>query len=247
MSGTAASKVIKKAEIGVFERYAEKFSMAASEEAWFQGLLTKCSQFEKGHRLALQGRADSSSHFLKSGWAYTATDHGDGSRTVFDIHLPGDFIISPGVLTVPRKSTLVALTDCELATLDVNEMSECSRQSPTASNFMLHLLGHQHEVLADRVVQTTRMSALTRVSCFYLNLLQRLRAIAPSVDKQFVSPITQNLLSEILGMSEVHVSRTMLRLRSLKVLTVTNRVVEYLDIEKLEQLSTMQDDYSVAA
>ena len=56
-------------------------------------------------------------------------------------------------------------------------------------------------------------------------------------------PLTQAELSECLGLTPVHVNRTLQDLRSKKVIEVGDRQVRILDLKALRSIAQFDDDY----
>jgi biotin operon repressor len=66
---------------------------------------------------------------------------------------------------------------------------------------------------------------------------QRLRLAALTEGEQFEFPVSQVILADSLGLSTVHVNRTLQRLRKLGVLAFAGRRVSVLDPEALRSLA----------
>jgi len=189
--------------------------------------------------IADQGQVASNIHVVLSGWAYTAIRHSSGSSTVLDVHLPGDFVISPGIITGPRTSTLHALTDCEIAEIPMSTIRDYMKRSDPVTDLFLHLLSEHHRSAAERIVQTTQMPSVARVAKFHLDLLTRAKGVSSAVSDQLYSPVTQSLMASMLGMTEVHVNRTSKQLKSAGALTIKQRIVQYNDIPLLRKFSSI--------
>ncbi len=67
--------------------------------------------------------------------------------------------------------------------------------------------------LVNQVVRLGRQTAYERVAHFLLELRERLAAVDRVQENRFSFPITQEVLADALGLSVVHMNRTMQQLR----------------------------------
>jgi DNA-binding transcriptional regulator LsrR (DeoR family) len=62
-------------------------------------------------------------------------------------------------------------------------------------------------------------------------------------DMSFEMPLTQELIGDALGLTTVHVNRTMRSLREDKLITIDGKIVKILDFEALSLLSDFENSY----
>ena len=67
-------------------------------------------------------------------------------------------------------------------------------------------------VLIDRLKSIGRMEARDRVAQFFLQILARLEVMEPGDRDSFTLPMSQELIGDALGLSSIHVNRTLRRL-----------------------------------
>jgi CRP-like cAMP-binding protein len=91
---------------------------------------------------------------------------------------------------------------------------------------------------ADRLITAlSRLRAYERVACFLLAIYDRLRRAKMIAGPTFHLHITQEQIGDHLGMTIVHVSRTLHRLREDKVVFVDRHVVIICDIDRLRAIA----------
>jgi CRP-like cAMP-binding protein len=151
--------------------------------------------------------------FLLSGWACRFRYLSDGRRQIFDFVLPGDGI---GVCERPHavaSSTTQALTPVTL--LDAGRLF--SQDSPQGAADLRSALETAKDIRESRgldaMMRLGRMTALERTAHLLLELHDRMEAVGLAQDGRFPLPVTQETLADALGMSVVHVNRTLQEMR----------------------------------
>ncbi|HEY0053353.1 MAG TPA: helix-turn-helix domain-containing protein, partial [Caulobacteraceae bacterium] len=72
---------------------------------------------------------------------------------------------------------------------------------------------HDEMRLLDQVVRLGRQTAVERVASFFLEIYERLRVVGLAEAGAFTMPLTQEAMADALGLSPVHVNRTLQQLR----------------------------------
>jgi CRP-like cAMP-binding protein len=77
----------------------------------------------------------------------------------------------------------------------------------------------------------------------FCELFIRLRAIGLTDGMTFEFPVTQELLSDAVGLSAVHVNRTLMDLREAGLITLKGRNLTILDLDRLLVTALFNPDY----
>jgi CRP-like cAMP-binding protein len=152
---------------------------------------------------------------IVSGWACEASILLDGRRQIFSILLPGDIVFPqpPGGRCV---HTLMALTGIGVADI-TNEVGDMGCDS-NLSAAVTHSMNDREERLLNQIVRLGRLSAYERVVHLLLEMRDRLTASDQVVNDCFPMPLTQEVLADALGLSMVHLNRTLQQLRRDKLI-----------------------------
>jgi CRP-like cAMP-binding protein len=86
------------------------------------------------------------------------------------------------------------------------------------------------------IVRLGRLSAYERIADWLLEMYERLGSAGLTRGNSFEMPLTQETLADALGLTTVHVNRTLQSLRLNGVLSVYARTVVLHDLASLEQL-----------
>jgi len=179
--------------------------------------------FGEGH---LRGRPK----VLLSGWACRCRVLPDGRRQILTFTLPGDAI---GLCRRPSPaalSTAVALT--KVVTADATTLAEAAFEHDGQYEGLASAVSAAGALddanLLDQIVRLGRHTAHERMAHLFLELRWRLAAVGLASESRFPLPLTQEVLADALGLSIVHVNRTMQQLRRDGLIETRSGYVEIL-------------------
>src|SRR5262249_12122589 len=98
-------------------------------------------------------------------------------------------------------------------------------------------------ILGEHLTDAGRRSAYERVSHLLLELFVRLNTSRRSSEITLAIPLTQELIADALGLTAVHVNRTLRALRRDKLIAVDGRSITIVDFEALSLLSDFEKSY----
>jgi CRP-like cAMP-binding protein len=155
--------------------------------------------------------------FLRTGWAHRYRLLNDGRRQIVNVLVPGD-LIGPFTPTAKQfAATLTPSSICRVSRADIaRRMGDC----PGFSAAVEALIASEFELLAERTVSLGRRNAKERIAFLLLEVYERLRRVGLVNGNSFELPLTQEVIGDALGLSVVHVNRTLRALREAKLATV---------------------------
>ena len=175
--------------------------------------------------------------YVVAGWACRKRLLSDGRRQVFGFILPGDGV---GVCLHPSplaNATTAALTRVELVDasdlLRPDTLSAC----PDISQAISLAANEEERRLLDHLVRLGRLDAIERVAHLLLELHDRLAVIGLAEQGRFPLPLTQEVLADALGLSVVHINRTLQDLRRQQLVMVKSGECTLLDRDTLTILA----------
>jgi CRP-like cAMP-binding protein len=172
---------------------------------------------------------------IVSGWACDLRILPDGRRQIFSFLLPGDAIEARGAGNVGSRG-LVALTRLEL--VDSGRQLAADAEGRDALIQALNDAALRREQrLYDHVVRMGRLSAKERVIHLLLELRERLEPVGLVKGDTFKIPLTQEIFADALGLSVVHINRTLKELRKEGLVCVKSGSATLLNPERLATMS----------
>jgi len=184
---------------------------------------------------------------LRTGWACQFRELSNGGRAIVDVYIPGDIIGLDTVLhTRPLQEvlTLCAVTIEEVPREDA--LMQLMADRPTAL-YVAWLLG-QRQRRADRLLAAiTGLSARGRLAMMMLDFYARLRRRRLITGSMYNLPLTQLQIGNYLGLTVVHINRTVRSLRDEQIVTLEKNFVTILDFERLTVLAESRGTASSSA
>jgi CRP-like cAMP-binding protein len=188
-------------------------------------------------KLAAAARSAEAVYRLRAGWACQFRELSNGGRAIVDVYIPGDIIGLDTVLhTRPLQEvlTLCAVTIEEVPGEDA--LMQLMADRPTAL-YVAWLLG-QRQRRADRLLAAiTRLDARGRLAMMVLDFYARLRRRRLITGSMYNLPLTQVQIGNYLGLTVVHINRTVRSLRNERIVNLEKNCVTILDLERLTLLT----------
>jgi CRP-like cAMP-binding protein len=180
---------------------------------------------------------------ILQGWAVHARPLADGRNQIIRFLLPGDAICLDGAedgRPLPSITTLTpTITGDARALRAALESGDSAHASLTAACARSAWL--DEAALLDQIVRLGRLTALERMAHLLLELYSRLNRVGLTHGRRFSLPITQEVLADALGLSIVHVNRTLQQLRRDRLIEMRAGYVELLQVDTLKLISSYHE------
>jgi CRP-like cAMP-binding protein len=200
---------------------------------------------QAGSLLVSEREIESEAHLLLSGWAFRFRVFEDGRRQISRLFLPGDFIgLDSRLLGVPEQP-IAALTNVQLARFNVHSFVERLQASQGLWLSVLWSDTRDRMIAEERVASIGRRSAYQRLAHMCLELYMRLEIIGEASDGAFKSALTQDHLADLLGLTSIHVNRTLRKLKRDKLIAVQGRTVRLLLRDRLAAIADFDPRYLI--
>ena len=174
---------------------------------------------------------------LYDGWAFTFKLLPDGRRQILDFLLPGSLIGLHALWFKAMPHSAQTLTSVSLCVFDKEKFAKLLRQKP---QFEWELLKHSAVPQAHRDQRLTnigRRPAKERVARLILEIFGQLTARDMVDGHCFTFYPRQQHIADALGLTKVHVSRTLQALRQEGLLEIGRDTATILDIKGLKELA----------
>jgi len=160
----------------------------------------------------------------------------DGRRQIFSFLLPGDGV------GLDRRSgaelcTITALTAVE--SIDAEPLLDAVQAgaAPGLARALAAAAELEQARLFDHMVRLGRQTAYERVAHFLLELQRRLETAGLGDGRRFPLPLTQEIMADALGLSIVHVNRTLQQLRRERLIELRSGVAILLERDLLADIA----------
>lgn len=176
---------------------------------------------------------------LLSGWACTVRTLPDGQRQVLDIFLPGQIIGLREITFENNLSEFRALTDVEACPFPKTRLTDIFQQTPRLTELFFMTLAREQSLLIERIVNMGRRDAAERLAHFIIEINLRLNP----EDHYFTLPMNQSMIGDTLGLSSVHVSRTLKYLSDQGLIDKQDQQIHIKDYPALVRLAGFDQRY----
>lgn len=189
-----------------------------------QEAVRKAEQLPAGAELIKEGDARRPTFALLSGWAGKLRVLADGRRQIFAFLVPGDPIGTS--LCGQELASTIALTPVLVAPApflrDTASDAQGARQG--FGTFARGMMEREAAYLLSHIVRIGRLTAYERLLDLMREFQGRLAEVGLVGPAGFPLPLTQEMLADSLGLSIVHVNRTLQQLRRDRMLVLRDSV-----------------------
>ncbi|MDP8993710.1 MAG: Crp/Fnr family transcriptional regulator [Pseudomonadota bacterium] len=228
-----------------FIRKLARFAVFNDEEtAALERLSAKPELHMRGKDLVRQGDRPNAARLLLSGWAYRYKVLRDGSRQIVAYLLPGDVCDIHGTMLGEMDHSIGLLTDAEVVTVPAEEMREVMDRHRLIERALWRASLADGAILREWLANIGQRDAFSRTGHHLCELWHRVKNIGLVSDShEFDLPVTQEELGDSLGLTSVHVNRTIKRLRDEELITLKNKRLTLLDPERLSHITGFDPAY----
>jgi CRP-like cAMP-binding protein len=179
-------------------------------------------------------------YLVESGFAARYKLMRNGRRQIVNLVLPGDIIGLPGSFLEKARHSVVALTDMKVQVCSQTDYLQLCYQQPQFGLMLSWLAILDGVTCAEHVINTGRRTPTERLAHFLLEMYSRLEMVGIASNLSFELPLSQEVISDTLGLSVPHLNRTLGKLRSDGSISLCNHRVCLTDLATLEILSNFQ-------
>jgi len=182
------------------------------------------------------GVSEPAAILIRSGFACHACTLSDGRRAILRVLLSGDFGGLHNLVMARAMEDIIAANRVGYYMLPAAALRELLPE-PSVSTFVLAQIA-EGRWRADRLAASIgRLDAHARICVLLLDIYDRLRFRGLISRPTFNLPLTQEQIADHLGLTLVHVNRTLRRLREEKIVLVDRQVVIIQDLDRLRDLA----------
>lgn len=184
-----------------------------------------------------QGDAYVDSYTLFDGWVMLYRTLKSGKRQILRFALPGDFLNFQPDVFGERTHSAVTLTDCTLCSFDGQHLLEMFRTYPELSLQLAWINARDMTLSEEYLANVARRSARERIVFLILDIYDRLRARGLNRSDEIPFPVTQEDIADMVGLTVVHVNRTLGVLRRDGLLEVDRRHLRIPNYQALKEIA----------
>lgn len=224
----------------LFKKMSRYVALSNAQRQTLANLAERAQSVPKETAIVEQGERCASCGILAKGWAIQSKSLSDGRRQIIDILLPGTFVNLQATLLENPDFSVATLTESTVHWFDPNRLVELIRTDPVLGMAVMWDRTQEESILMERLVSLGQRSAKERLAHVLIELQQRLELRGLDGHQKLPFPVTQTTLADLLGLTAVHINRTLKDLkrdglidygRNTIVLQDVNRLLRWADFD----------------
>lgn len=206
-------------------------------------LCSDVREYRAGDDLIAESEQPHQVFVLLDGWAYRYKLLSDGSRQITAYMLPGDVCDIYVFILKQMDHSVGLLSNAKVALFDKDRLLRTMHESPRVAEALWWSTLVDESVLRQWIVNVGQRQAYERVAHLFCELGLRLKMVGLSDGREFYMPVTQAQLGDTIGLTPVHVNRTLQRMREEKLIELDSKLLKICDIDRLTQIASFDPNY----
>ena len=217
--------------------------LSVAEQDLLRSAIVKERRFATGDDLVSQGSRPSFSTLLLEGFSARYKVLEDGTRQITALHIPGDFVDLHAFALKVMDHGIVAMSPCRVGFADHSALKRITETAPHLTRVLwLETLidGAIHREWIVAMGRRSRRSHLAHLIC---ELYVRLQVVRLVDGASFRFPLSQSEVADALGLSVVHLNKTLQALRAERAFTWESRTITIIDWDRLQEIAEFDPTY----
>lgn len=225
------------------DRIRARHRLSKEEEAAIRAIMPPPVKVKRHMMVVRHGDRLDASTLLLSGLMGRYKDLPNGRRQFAQLHVPGDFIDLHGFTLKRLEHNIMALSDCTVVSVPHERLRTLLNEFPRIG--MLYWFSTNVDACINREWELSlgQRSAAGRVAALFSEMQVRVTLIDDRSATRFALPMNQSELAECVGMTPVHVNRTLRQLREEGIATFERGNVVIMDLPRLYKLAQFDPSF----
>ena len=190
-----------------------------------------------------EGDRPSESCLIVSGFVCRYKFTEEGKRQIFSFHTPGDIPDLQSLHLKTMDHSMMTMTPCKLAFISHDNLTQVFRRCPRVADVMWRDTLIDASIFREWMIGIGRRSAYGRIAHVLCEVFVRMRAVGLANGPECELPITQTEIGDALGLSTVHVNRSLQELRKDGFIQLQKGSLTVLNWEGLKRAGEFDPSY----
>lgn len=223
--------------------------LTADDEKLLDSLVAQPKRYESGEMVVAEGDTTNFAHVVIAGAAARFKLLPDGRRQNVALLLPGDLCDLHGFLLRRFDHSIDALVGSEIAPISRPDLLLLLRRNARLRAALRWNTIQDKAIMREWLLNIGRRRAYERMAHMFFEIYLRLNVVGLVDDNTFTLPLNQSGIGDTLGLSLMHVNRSLNRLRKEGLIDLDQsrkgslRVMTILDLDGLQAVSDYDDSY----
>lgn len=200
-------------------------------------------RIEAGRDIIEQGDRPNNVHLVLGGFAYRYKILPGGGRQIVAMLVPGDFCDLHVAILGEMDHAIATFTACTIVDIPPATVRELTEDYPRLTRALWWATLVDEGTLREGLANLGRREAAQRLAHLFCELRLRLQAVGRADETGFDMPLRQADLADFLGLTSVHVNRSLRVLRENDLLVLEQRRLMIPDVARLEAFCDFDPTY----
>jgi len=217
--------------------------LGAEDRAAVRALPHRLATLESQSYMAREGDVPENCAILVSGLACRHKQTREGVRQIVGLNIPGDPLDLQNLFLDVSDHNVQTLTRAELAIVLRGDLRTLMSESPAVGHALRVLMLVESSIFREWVLNVGRRDAPARLAHLLCEVGVRLKAQGLSDGDDYELPMTQEQLGDALGLTPVHVNRTIRTLELRGFLERDRRRIRIADWPRMREFGDFNPRY----
>jgi CRP-like cAMP-binding protein len=194
-------------------------------------------ELKPGEDVAIQGDRPHAATLVLTGILGRFKLLSNGRRQFLSFDIPGDLPDLQSLYLEILDCSLGALTESEVMLIPLQELHNIFARSSELGYLFSRVILVEAAIFREWMVNLGRRSAFERIAHLLCEMMTRMRAVGLTRGDTCELPITQSQMADALGLSLVHINRTLRELREDGLIGLTRGILTIRDWHRLCEIS----------
>jgi CRP-like cAMP-binding protein len=199
--------------------------------------------WEAGRVIVADGERPTNCCLVVEGFCVRSKTTASGQRQILSIHIPGEIPDLQSLHLHRMDHDLISLVPSTLGFISHTTVRALTRASPNVTEALWRDTLIDSAIFREWIVNVGQRPAANRLAHTVVELRRRLAITGRGAGDTFEMPLTQEQISEALGITPVHANRIIKQLRDDGIVDISRGRVVVLDEAKLAELAHFDDRY----
>jgi CRP-like cAMP-binding protein len=201
----------------VIERHLLKLraraAVGADEEQAIREAIGEIRAVPADHVIIRAGQRIEASTMLLDGIMCRYKDLSEGQRQITELHLSGDFVDLHSFTLKRLDHNIMTLSPCRIALVPHEKLERITERFPHLTRLYWFTTNMDAAIHREWELSLGRRTALSRIAALFCEMRLRFQVVGMTQGETYALPLTQTDLAECLGLTPIHVNRTLKELR----------------------------------
>ena len=200
-------------------------------------------QMRAGHDVVRERDRPFQCCLVLEGWLYRYKMLEDGSRQIFAFHIAGDIPDLQSLHLKVMDHNLAALVASKAAMVTYDSVRQVIREFPHLGDILWRDTLIDGAIFRQWMLGMGKKHAAPRIAHLLCEMFMKMRTVGLTKGNTCHFPVTQTVMGDALGLSTVHVNRSIMELRELGLITLEKQTLTILNWKMLQAYAEFDPVY----